>query len=865
MTAKFFEFNEYMTAVFKVQKCLRPFKHCTAPSTLLELRSFCETNHIGLKVGLGNIEILNVESGPKALIDFQVINMKVVPRPIIFSNESNKLHDTIEIDRSYYTGSCMSALVVGAKLVRVKDFSGTTHIAIDNLKDAVSITQRIGCFDDLIKSGSLFASIKCFMREHLPVFQIPYNIAIESERAPWLFAAASPEASLHRNTVTWDVKRAYRSALQSITLAQFCCLDEIEKCEKHIRTKTVLQPGQYYVANVTAREGASIVWHPLSDFVAGGWVYHELLSYLSATVDFDVLWAQKASRSFSPLVFKNILDRVDTELTPDQAKLFVNSWIGLQRTKDGGRQAQYAFITKCKHEAELYASLTPSYTLLQNLEWDGPAHGDGPDTDRVPLTDGAPHLVRADGGPFICVQTTETKTQVTTRHIYDQIIEGSWMLVHQMLTEMLKVHPNAKLVSIKTDAVTLGIDGEVTGPSPNSNYRLENRPTIPQGVVRPTPSPPGGTAIMNESPLPIIDIDIDCSIPSPMVSMCIIGIAGTAKSSFLKRVLSVHPQSPVIAPTNRAASAFVNGRTIHNFFCIKDITTGETTVSSGLLAHIAAKHKIILVDEFFMCDYWMLHAFMTLTRLGTVIVGAGDEYQLPSISLLPGHIFDSHSSVMRIIFRKILRLSKVLRSEGAPAAILAECVRSHTINLLNAREAPLDLTASRHLTYTNIASDNLNALVLQSKIRLYRKILWCSGKDIGIATCMREVPKGSVMFTRNSPLRLQTSNVYGTRNTSFVLKSFYKTNGFYYARLQYDHQGPGIEHSFKLCTEFFQTTTLTYALTIHKAQGITINEHYQIHEISKICKKSIAARLIYVAFTRASRDMSFSLCMNCSC
>ena len=316
-----FTLKELLTALRHTHKALGVINPM---SDLLELRNTCQEHDIALKVGLGGtLEIITVP-GKAGIIDFLIVNETVIPRPVIHQEEVIELHDALEITSSLISEHCLSAVVAGGKVIRVRDLTGKTHVAIDDLEEAAVITKKLECFEKLVSSGSLFSSVKSFMRARLPSLEIPKGIAPTTERPPWLFKRpGQPHA-----TVTWDIRRAYRSALQSIEqLAHFSCLDEVHESPSPQKRDArdgdgdghalgsregdqKNQPGCYFITNI--RQIVEDTWCPLQE----GWYYHSTLNYFNKFIQYDILFEQIASIRYPSAIFTEAFKTIDQELTP---------------------------------------------------------------------------------------------------------------------------------------------------------------------------------------------------------------------------------------------------------------------------------------------------------------------------------------------------------------------------------------------------------------------------------------------------------------------------------------------------------------------------------------------------------------------
>ena len=192
---------------------------------------------------------------------------------------------------------------------------------------------------------------------------------------------------------------------------------------------------------------------------------------------------------------------------------------------------------------------------------------------------------------------------------------------------------------------------------------------------------------------------------------------------------------------------------------------------------------------------------------------------------------------------------------------MSEAVCTNNIILdANIHSEAVNLSLLVHLTFTNACAQNINDMLLKTEIRRRRDLIWYSKSTNGIgrSTSFKCIPSDVIVMTRGTPVRLSTTSDYGCRNSVVRITSFTVD------RIQLQYIGGELKW-FALCPFFFSIAHVSYALTIHKAQGMTLSERYQVHEMGRIKSQKNGPRLLYVAFTRCTKPKNFSLCKDCKC
>ena len=782
-----FPFGEYLRLV-----CPQ-VAHVTS---LQELKDACTKDGVGAYVELGTTPI--IDTGGRYVINVSMCNSRVVPRPDKTARIM-RLHDMSDLtDLLRSSAFPVDVRTHGNKVVSFTS-AGETHAAFPDLQSQLRIADALGVRSEMISCKSLNAAIHKHIKNTLPRMTMMPVLDIDVSQTAFM-------CQLQEESGGWvrclDVRRCYTSAITKDmgAWAHFSILDEVEQASE----PSALLPGMYYVQTTN--------YFPLK---GSGWYHHTLLKYArSAGIRFEVKFAVKATHVLPPTLFRPCVESITRKLDPSESKLVINSFIGMLKTKPSSSRSAAAmrtFVTKCKEEALLFLSTTPGSFCSVNDEL------------------------------FMCrYEGHDIQATPSTKHIYNQIIERSWILVHE-LARFLESH-GGRILSVKTDAVTAEFPHELDFPFPGE-YREETPPQRQaQYEVQHGPEPTAAT-----DPVPQA---IDISWQWDGEPFCLLGRAGTGKTSKIAQIVEQMSKCVVVSPTNRASSLFKDGMTIHKLFGITDINSIK--VKMGRLLRIRASYDVLVVDEVFMCCEWMLEGIYQLRMMGMKVILSGDPFQLPPVD---GKCLTPKSTVLRkLVSDRLLFLAQNLRCNTDLSGSLAESVQRGSFEIpVDVVHTPFDPLLRRHLTYTNRCSERINTLILKHAIRRNRSCLSFSDNEWSISKASGRLKRTAILLTRNTPLLIAEACRYGMKNKVVTVE-------------RYTHENvmiDGIWHP--ISKDLFLNCTPVYALTVHRAQGTTINERYQVHEIEKMRHIDIGPRLLYVALTRGTYLHYVQICQTCHC
>ena len=791
--------------MFEVGDFVRVVAPDVQACNLKDLLFNCRAQNCGIRVDLAGVVLIDHKVNGAYKINVTMCNGLVVPHPILTQGSTSVL---------YYDNHCIEYVLrtvqfatnvrmVGDNVVSFR-CPLSTHIALPEKAQSLRIASCLQSEHLLFESCSINTAIASHFKQQLPVLKICSPSLHPLNKTAFVFRTDAHPQVLR----TIDIRRCYTNALleDMNCWLHFSVMDDVQNCEPEEFLKV---PGRYWVKTEN--------YFPLK---GTGWYYSTLLCYARETnIEFTAHYKLAASILYPSCLFKSAVTKTKGLLSSDDAKVVINRFIGMLKTKPtAGRTSvlHKTFATSRKHEADAFLALEPGSFMTE-----------------------------VDGRYYCRRPILNNDAMESSRHFYDQIIERSWIMVHRLWRKLEAC--GGTLICVKTDSVTASFSSQSDASlfEITEHYREEPTPsTWPLPISLQCDDEP----ILDHSP-EIVNVGSDHVWDTE--PQCIVGRAGTGKSRALSRILEMESSATIISPTNRAASAFGNrGMTIHAFFDIHDISICH--VHNKRLRHIAKTNRLLLVDEVFMCSAWMMQALYQLSLLGVKIIVAGDPYQLPAVSgaqLQPSNLILRHICNSRFFgLVENIRCKVDISSTLVDSVVNGECAIPECVT-----RCPFDPLIRRHLTYTNACAERLNDIMLKQEIRRHRKVLWYCDGCIQISSGISKVPDNAICFTNNTPVIIRETCTYGTRNQFAIITRF---NG---STITLDSK------CFNLTKEFFEIVYAAYAITIHKAQGSTIDERYQIHEIAKIKKLAIGPRMLYVSLTRATTPAFIHICLDCKC
>ena len=347
------------------------------------------------------------------------------------------------------------------------------------------------------------------------------------------------------------------------------------------------------------------------------------------------------------------------------------------------------------------------------------------------------------------------------------------------------------------------------------------------------------------------------------------GRAGTGKSTLLRSLRGLLAEEMVVVAPTGLAAINVGGQTIHSFFGFPPRLIQSSDIRRSRNGRVMRKMTFLVIDEVSMVRSDMMWAIDHALRMnrgrprepfgGVRLLMFGDLHQLPPIvqeNEVKAHLEDAHGGPFFFSIASLregsgthrLELGHVFRQSDEDLVRVLNRIRdgdvtSNDLTLLNTRVHPIRTLSEGEpyviLTPTNAAAKRINSAYLESLPgKLHRFNAGISG-DFNESAQPAEAaldlkPGAKVMMLRNDPDRRW---VNGT--VARIARLSDKQIWIEIAGREYDVEQVSWEHrryAYDQAAEKIVETVagifkqfplrLAWALTIHKAQGLTLDKVY---------------------------------------
>jgi hypothetical protein len=417
-----------------------------------------------------------------------------------------------------------------------------------------------------------------------------------------------------------------------------------------------------------------------------------------------------------------------------------------------------------------------------------------------------------------------------TLPIHRKIYDKANMDMYEIHLQIQELNPEAELVGIKTDCL---VYNNIKTDPPLSNL---------WGDIKKCNVPLINECVLNNSPKIRTDIyqltnqtwnyikpdDIYNYLDKGIL---ITGAAGTGKTVILNKIKKKinELEYRTTCPTHKACK-LIKGITLHRLFGINPIDNSYEYGKAWNLYKSGVRY--ILIDEISMINSEIWNVIAQIQeQFEFIIIGFGDWAQLPPVN--EEHIDFSNAWIVNKIFNgNRCELEYIHRFNDSH-------LKQDTNKCRNGEKIDFNKYGSKEcnlsLCWTNSAVNKLN----QKWNEYY-------SKDIE----KKETVNGyqQTKFILHEGLKIMAYKSYGKKyynSEEFVVKSFDQKNII----LSCDDMEFEIE---KKQTVHFKPV---YAMTVHKAQGITIEQAYSIYEYEKM-----SFRMLYVALSRTREKEYVNFC-----